>query len=282
MFAQWLKDHQDEIVAASTAFGLDEPEPLSHDILHSLWENALTDFQQELADQGDQTPPAKEVVQRAQDVRLNLPAFIHCMDSLRQSVQQHLGQDDDTAAERFSWAVALDDFLCRTYHTAGTMLSDEGQSRLAEEFDLAHERDQILQEIIESQQRTLFELSSPIIPIVDGIIVLPLIGSVDGVRARDITRSLLEGITHYKAQVAIIDITGVSVVDTDVAQHLDKTIQAARLKGTHTLVTGISEAMAETIVDLGIDWGEIETLRDLQTGLKVGLQSLGLRLGSVS
>lgn len=142
------------------------------------------------------------------------------------------------------------------------------------------ERDQIQQQIIEEQQRALYELSTPIIPIVDGVIVMPLIGSIDGVRAQDIMRSLLQGITQYKAGVAILDVTGVPVVDTDVAQHLDKTVQAARLKGTRTMVTGISEVIAETIVDLGINWDGIETLKDLQTGLKVALQSLGLRLGA--
>jgi rsbT co-antagonist protein RsbR len=93
-------------------------------------------------------------------------------------------------------------------------------------------------------------------------------------------RSLLQGITQYKARVAILDVTGIPVVDTDVAQHLDKTVQAARLKGTRTMVTGISEVVAETIVDLGINWDGIETLKDLQTGLKVAMQSLGLRLGA--
>jgi rsbT co-antagonist protein RsbR len=74
----------------------------------------------------------------------------------------------------------------------------------------------------------------------------------------------------------ILDITGVPIVDSGVADHLDKTIQAARLKGAHTTVTGISDAVAETIVDLGIDWSGIETLADLQTGLVVALSSLGI------
>lgn len=76
----------------------------------------------------------------------------------------------------------------------------------------------------------------------------------------------------------ILDITGVPIVDSGVANHLNKTIQAARLKGARTIVTGISDAVAEAIVDLGIDWSEITTLSDLQTGLVVVLNSLGVKL----
>jgi rsbT co-antagonist protein RsbR len=108
--------------------------------------------------------------------------------------------------------------------------------------------------------------------------VMPLIGSIDSMRTRDITRALLAGISQHRAKVVIVDITGVPFVDSGVAGHLNKTIQAARLKGAHTIVTGISDAVAETIVDLGIDWSEITTLSDLQTGLAAALSSLGLRL----
>jgi rsbT co-antagonist protein RsbR len=76
----------------------------------------------------------------------------------------------------------------------------------------------------------------------------------------------------------ILDITGVPIVDSGVAAHLNKTIQAARLKGARTIVVGISDAVAETIVDLGLDWSGIETLSDLQTGLRVALQGMGFRL----
>jgi rsbT co-antagonist protein RsbR len=99
-------------------------------------------------------------------------------------------------------------------------------------------------------------------------------------RARDITRALLAGIRQLRAKAVILDITGVPLVDSGVANHLNKTIQAARLKGARTIVTGISDAVAETIVDLGIDWSGIETVSDLQTGLIVALNSLGVRLAN--
>jgi DNA-binding LacI/PurR family transcriptional regulator/anti-anti-sigma regulatory factor/putative methionine-R-sulfoxide reductase with GAF domain len=134
------------------------------------------------------------------------------------------------------------------------------------------------QEIIEAQRHALQELSTPIIPVLEGIIVVPLIGSIDTMRARDLTRALLAGIRQHRARVVIVDITGVPMVDSGVADHLNKTIQAARLKGARTIITGISDAVAETIVDLGIDWGGIETLSDLQTGLVVAFSSLGVKL----
>jgi DNA-binding LacI/PurR family transcriptional regulator/anti-anti-sigma regulatory factor len=134
------------------------------------------------------------------------------------------------------------------------------------------------QEVIEAQKQALRELSTPVIPIMERIIVMPLIGSIDTLRARDITRALLAGISEHQARVVILDITGVPIVDSGVAAHLNKTIQAARLKGARAIVTGISDAVAETVVDLGIDWRGIKTLSDLQTGLNVALNSLGIRL----
>jgi rsbT co-antagonist protein RsbR len=144
------------------------------------------------------------------------------------------------------------------------------------------ERDKLQEEIIEAQQQAIQDLSTPVIPILDtpqgGIIIMPLVGSIDSIRAREITRSLLAGISRHKAKIVIVDITGVPLIDTGVAAYLTKSIQAARLKGAETIVTGISEAVAETIVDLGIDWSQITTLNDLQTGLLIALRSLGKQL----
>jgi DNA-binding LacI/PurR family transcriptional regulator/anti-anti-sigma regulatory factor len=152
------------------------------------------------------------------------------------------------------------------------------EERTAELQQEISERERLQQEIIDAQKQALQELSTPIIPVMDRIIVVPLIGSVDSMRARDVTRSLLAGIRQYRAKVVILDITGVPIVDSGVAEHLNKTIQAARLKGAQTIVTGISDAVAETVVDLGIDWKNVETLSDLQTGLVVALKRLGIEL----
>ena len=151
----------------------------------------------------------------------------------------------------------------------------------AERARLLDEQTALQQEVIEAQQQAIKELSTPVIPIMEGVIVMPLVGNIDTLRARDVTRSLLVGISEHQAKVVIVDITGVTVVDTGVVNYLNKTIQAARLKGARTIVTGISDAIAETIVELGIDWSNIETLRDLQTGLAVTLKSMNVQYGEV-
>jgi anti-anti-sigma regulatory factor/HAMP domain-containing protein len=162
------------------------------------------------------------------------------------------------------------------------MLQREQEQRqhLQQAQDEVEERFQTIQ----SQQQAIQELSTPVIPIMEApdgsgsIIVLPLIGSIDSMRARDITRSLLAGISQHRAKVVILDVTGVGIMDTGIVNHLNKTIQAAQLKGARTIVTGISDAVAEAIVDLGIDWSKVTTLSNLQTGLITALDSLGFRL----
>ncbi len=149
---------------------------------------------------------------------------------------------------------------------------------IAEQKQAETEREHLHRELIDAQRRAIQELSTPVIPVMERIIVLPLVGSIDSMRARDITRSLLAGISAHRAKVVILDVTGVSIMDTGIVNHLNKTIQAARLKGARTIVTGVSDAVAESIVDLGIDWREITTLSNLQIGLVTALNSIGVKL----
>ena len=169
------------------------------------------------------------------------------------------------------------DRLQASYAQLEQQLADLEQETAEREWaEAEHER--LQQEIIETQKQAIQDLSTPVIPVVDQIIVMPLVGNIDTMRARDITRRLLEGIRTHQASVVILDITGVPIVDSGVADHLNKTIQAARLKGARTIVTGISDAVAETIVDLGINWRGIETLSNLQSGLVAALASVGIKL----
>lgn len=135
---------------------------------------------------------------------------------------------------------------------------------------------QLQQDIIDAQKHAIRELSTPIIPVLEDILVMPLIGTIDSNRGQDITRTLLSGIGAYRARVVILDVTGVPIIDSGVANYLNKTIQAARLKGAQIIVTGVSDAVAETIVDLGIDWTHIKTLRNLQAGLVAAIHHLGV------
>ncbi len=140
------------------------------------------------------------------------------------------------------------------------------------------EQARLREEVISMQRQVIRELSTPLIPITKGILIMPLVGRMDTMRAKEVTRALLAGIGTYQAKVVILDITGVPEVDNEVATYLDKMIQAARLKGADTLITGISEAIAEAVVDLGIDWGNIKTLSDLQAGLIYALRLTGRRI----
>ncbi len=136
------------------------------------------------------------------------------------------------------------------------------------------------QEIIETQRQTLRELSTPVIPVMDRILVMPLVGNLDNTRAKDVTRALLAGIQEHRAKFVILDVTGVSDVDGDVVNHLNKTVHAARLKGAYTIITGIADAVAETIVDLGLDWSDFDARRNLQTGLVTALNKLGFNVSN--
>ena len=176
---------------------------------------------------------------------------------------------DGTNVDLYSTAFAIHDEQTEEVIALAAIVRDVTGQKQAEV-----ERERLQQEVIEAQQRTLKELSTPVIPVMEGVLVMPLIGSIDTMRARDITRALLAGITRHRARVVILDITGVPLIDSGVAGHLNKTIQAAQLKGARLIITGMSDAVAETVVDLGIDWSGIETLSDLQTGLRAVLADL--------
>ncbi len=133
-------------------------------------------------------------------------------------------------------------------------------------------------EIISSQTYALAEVSSPIVPVYEGILVLPLIGSIDSMRAGQIMESLLESINSYSADVVILDITGVPVIDTGVANYLLQAARAARLLGSTVVLVGIGAEIAQTIVQLGIDLTGIITRANLQSGIEYALDLQGLAI----
>jgi anti-anti-sigma factor len=124
------------------------------------------------------------------------------------------------------------------------------------------------QEIIAAQRSMIQELSTPIIPISDKILVLPLIGAIDSARAQQIMETMLDAISNYRAVVLIIDITGVAMVDTGVAHYLLQAARAAQLLGARVILVGISPEVAQTIVQLGVDLSSLPTYSSLQFGLK--------------
>jgi rsbT co-antagonist protein RsbR len=131
------------------------------------------------------------------------------------------------------------------------------------------------EEVIGRQQEELLELSTPVVRLWDGVLGLPLIGTLDSARTQVVMESLLQQIVQTGASVAIIDITGVPTVDTLVAQHLLKTVAAARLMGADCIISGIRPQIAQTIVHLGVELGDVVTKASLADALAVALQRLG-------
>jgi rsbT co-antagonist protein RsbR len=135
-------------------------------------------------------------------------------------------------------------------------------------------------EIIERQQQELLELSTPVVELWHGILALPLIGTLDSGRTQVVMESLLQKIVDTGAALAIIDITGVPTVDTLVAQHLLKTVAAARLMGADCIISGIRPQIAQTIIHLGVELGDVTTKATLAAALSVALQRAGLKVVS--
>ncbi len=133
-------------------------------------------------------------------------------------------------------------------------------------------------DIIRRQQEELMELSTPVIKVWNGIVALPLIGTLDSSRTQVVMESLLTRIVAEQARVAILDITGVPTVDTLVAQHLLKAVTAARLMGAECIICGIRPNIAQTMVHLGIGLDEVTTRATLADAIAVALDSMGLRM----
>jgi rsbT co-antagonist protein RsbR len=149
---------------------------------------------------------------------------------------------------------------------------DISDRKLAEES--LRQREAEMRQIVEQQQQliaTIHELSTPVLPIADQTLVMPLIGYIDSSRSLQITEVILAGVQREQASIVIIDITGVPVVDTAVANHIIQTARAVKLLGAQCLLVGISPEVAQTLVQLGIDLSELITRSDLRAGIAYAL-----------
>jgi rsbT co-antagonist protein RsbR len=134
------------------------------------------------------------------------------------------------------------------------------------------------EEVILRQQEELLELSTPVVKLWDGVLALPIIGTLDSARTQIVMESLLQKIVETGSDIAIIDITGVPTVDTLTAQHLIKTITAARLMGAECIISGIRPQIAQTIVYLGVDLAGVITKSSLADAFKLALQRTGMKI----
>ena len=169
-------------------------------------------------------------------------------------LRQDLGRDPDAlAGEMWSTSVALDRLGLYT----------------TEVYQKSRE------EVIVHQQREMLELSTPVVQLWQGVLGLPLIGTLDSARTQVVMENLLRSIVETGATIAVIDITGVPTVDTLVAQHLLKTVAAARLMGADCIISGIRPQIAQTIVHLGVDLNAVTTKATLADAFAVALQRTG-------
>ncbi|HEY8480622.1 MAG TPA: STAS domain-containing protein [Spirillospora sp.] len=134
------------------------------------------------------------------------------------------------------------------------------------------------EQVIADQAAQLLELSTPVVKLWDGILGVPLVGTLDSARAQVVTETMLQTLADTGARYAVIDITGVPAVDTEVAQHLLKTVMAARLMGAECVISGIRPQIASTIAALGIEFGDIVTKASLADALEYALRGSGLRV----
>ncbi|MGW1987920.1 STAS domain-containing protein [Streptomyces collinus] len=179
----------------------------------------------------------------------------------------------ETARSVFALKEVLEPALATDEHGARTYLQF---ARLLDELGLLTTEAYIRtrEEIISSQAEQLLELSTPVVKLWDGVVGVPLVGTLDSARTQVVMEKLLQTLVESDSTHAIIDITGVPTVDTQVAQHLLKTVVAARMMGAQCIISGIRPQIAQTIVALGIEFGDIPTNSSLADALRQALKEI--------
>ena len=177
--------------------------------------------------------------------------------SLKEAVYELVAESPELVPEFFAFSRVVDELGLRTFET----------------FSATREQ------IITDQATSMMELSTPVVRLWDGIIAVPLVGTLDSARTQLVMEKLLDTLVTTGADHAVIDITGVPTVDTEVAQHLLKTVAAARLLGAECTISGIRPQVAQTIVSLGIEFGDIATKATLADALAYALGRAGLKVG---
>jgi rsbT co-antagonist protein RsbR len=176
--------------------------------------------------------------------------------SVKDAVYELVADAADLVPEYLAFSRMVDDLGLRTF----------------EAYSAAREQ------IITDQAVAMLELSTPVVRLWDGVVAVPLVGTLDSARTQLVMEKLLETLVSTGAEQAVLDITGVPTVDTEVAQHLLKTVSAARLLGAQCTISGIRPQVAQTIVSLGIEFGDIATKATLADALALALSNAGLKV----
>ncbi len=216
---------------------------------------------------------------------IHRPEYVDLVEILRKISASHAKQGIapiETTLLVFSLKEVLLELLKKVYDNDQTALHREVLSlnRLIDRMGLVtfDAYTKAREAVIAQQARTILELSTPAVKLWDKILLIPLIGVVDTQRAAQVIEGLLQAIFDTESQVAILDITGVPIIDTKVAQHLIKTIAAARMLGADVIVTGISPDTAQTMVKLDIDLGAVRTCGTLRAGVTEAFRLIGMKL----
>lgn len=200
------------------------------------------------------------------------------------SVSRSRGRQGFSPSETASFVFSFKDPLIR--HLRGAAPGDGDERLLSDVIELSTLLDQLglyttevhqaaREEVIRRQGEEMLELSTPVIQLWEGILALPLIGTLDSARTQVVMEALLQQIVATRSPLAILDITGVPTVDTLTAQHLLKTVAAARLMGAECIISGIRPQIAQTIVHLGVQLGDVVTKASLGDAFKFALRRLG-------
>jgi len=231
----------------------------------AAWQTAL--------DTGDGTPVyefARSTGQRRAEAHVDMDEIMRVTDVLREIVWQALARaytagdwDMDAVAEVERWLHEMRNGVVRSY---GVTL-DQAEQGLAER-----------EQAIEYQRRLIQELSVPIVPIHEGMLVLPLVGAIDSRRASQVMEAALEKIVEFQADVLILDITGVPLVDTGVANYLLQMARAVKLLGAQVVLVGIGAEIAQTMVQLGVELRDVTTRSNLQAGIAFALAQQGFAI----
>jgi rsbT co-antagonist protein RsbR len=229
-----------------------------------------------------------DAIESSEPERATGPAWDHVHEMLNQLsvARARLGfSPSETATFVFSLKQPLFDLLRRSFTSVDELARETWQTTVAlDRLGLSttefHQRGR--EEIIHRQQQSMLELSTPVVTLWQGILALPLIGTLDSERTQVVMESLLRRIVETGASIAILDITGVPTVDTLVAQHLLKTVAAARLMGADCIISGIRPQIAQTIVHLGVDLNNVVTKATLADAFAVALKRNGLAVTPTS
>lgn len=191
------------------------------------------------------------------ETRVFLGAFHHLLRTLGSDIMARFAKEPDDGFRRFMSLKKV------VFFDIGIMVDV-----------LISERERT----ISQQQDAIRELSTPVLQLREGLLILPIIGMIDTQRAKQLTDGLLRAIRANRAKLVVMDITGVAAVDSKVANHLIQTVAAARLMGSTVIITGLSADVAQALVALGVDLGKIMTTADLQGGLEEAERMLGYRV----